>query len=80
MTAVYTRANNMRMDSHLLTSEDIAQRFGVKVETVRAWVRAGRVPCIRASRKIVRFRIDEVEAALRQEVTATLGREDQEKI
>ena len=72
MISVCARANSVRMDSPLFTSKDIAQRFGVKVETVRAWVRDGRIPCIRASRKIVRFRIEEVEAALRQEASIML--------
>jgi excisionase family DNA binding protein len=60
------------MDTPLLTSKDLAARFGVSVETVRGWVRDGRIPCIRASRKIVRFRIDEVEDALRQNATFAL--------
>ena len=57
------------MDTSLLTSKDLAKCFGVSVETVRAWVRDGRIPYIRASRKIVRFRMDEVEAALHQNAT-----------
>ncbi len=50
----------------LSDARDVAARFGVTVECVRRWVRERRIPYIRASRKIVRFRLNEVEAALKQ--------------
>lgn len=48
----------------LLTPKELARHFGVTVPTVRRWVREGRVPFIRPSHRTVRFRLDEVEAAL----------------
>ena len=52
----------------LVNAEVIAERFGVTPETVVRWAREGRVPSIRPSRRILRFRVAEVEAALSQPV------------
>ena len=43
----------------------VAERFGVRVETVNAWVRTRRISCVRVTRKTVRFSLSEVEKALR---------------
>lgn len=48
----------------LADAKTVAQHFGVKVATVHTWVRQGRIPCIRPSRSIVRFRLADVELAL----------------
>ena len=48
----------------LLTPVEIAAHFGVAVTTVRGWVRDERVPFIRPSRRVVRFRLSEVERAI----------------
>ncbi|MCH8824192.1 MAG: helix-turn-helix domain-containing protein [Planctomycetes bacterium] len=45
----------------LQTAQDVADRFGVSVTTVRRWVRLGRIPYIRVSRRIVRFDLQEIE-------------------
>src|SRR5438105_67327 len=52
-----------RADDPLLTSNQVACWLGVKVETVRDWARRGRIPCLRASRRIIRFRMADVERA-----------------
>ena len=49
-------------------AEAVAKHFGVAIPTINRWVREGRIPCVRASRRIVRFRLAEVEDALRQGV------------
>ena len=51
----------------LATTKDVASRFRVTVDTVRAWVRQGRIPHIRPSRRCIRFHMDEVERALKRE-------------
>lgn len=48
----------------LVDAAKLAERFSVTVATVNNWVREGRIPYIRASRKIVRFVLADVEAAL----------------
>jgi len=50
----------------LVTAERVAEHFGVSVGTVNAWVRARRIPCLRPSRRVVRFHLSEVESALQQ--------------
>jgi excisionase family DNA binding protein len=56
------------MNSDLLTTRELAARFGVTVETVARWVRERRIPCIRASRRVVRYDLAAVERALQQPV------------
>ncbi len=51
----------------LVDATMLAERFVVTVATINAWVREGRIPYIRASRKIVRFVLADVEAALSHE-------------
>lgn len=50
--------------SILVTTEAVAVHFGVSIGTVNVWVRKGRIPCVRASRRIIRFRLADVEEAL----------------
>ena len=54
----------MESVSQLVPASVIADRYGVSVETVVRWARERRVPCVRPSRRVLRFRIDEVDAAL----------------
>lgn len=57
-------------DTFLLSAEDLAEHFGVTTQTIRDWVRRRRIPCIRPSRKVVRFRLADVERAIEQPVAA----------
>ena len=52
------------MESSLITSEQVARRYGVTVATVSRWVREERIPCVRPSRRIVRFHLADVERAI----------------
>ena len=62
------------MRSHRpVTAKELAEHFSVTPETVSRWVREQRIPCVRPSRRVVRFYIEEVEHALR-----ALGRQDGE--
>ncbi len=49
--------------STLVDSNAVAKRFGAAVGTVTKWVRDGVIPCVRPSRRIVRFDMDAVERA-----------------
>ena len=50
--------------SKRVTAKEVAELFDVSIATVNRWVREGRIPCIRPSRKVVRFDLDEVERAV----------------
>lgn len=49
---------------HLVDAQAVARRFAVSIGTVNRWVRSGAVPCLRPSRRVVRFDLEKVEAAL----------------
>ncbi len=53
----------------LATADDVARRFGVTVSTVNRWVRDGVIPCVRPSRRIVRFNLGEVERTVAKSPT-----------
>ena len=55
----------------LLTVTDIATFFGVRAETVHSWARSGRIPCIRPSKKTIRFRLEDVVRALERPSATT---------
>jgi excisionase family DNA binding protein len=52
----------------LVDSKSVAKRFGVSIETVRAWTRQGRIPCIRVNRATVRYSLQEVEKAIEKPI------------
>ena len=56
--------SDSRNKIELVDAATLAERFSVTVATVNAWVREGRIPYIRASRKVIRFIMTDVEAAL----------------
>lgn len=55
-------------------SHQIAERYGVTVETVRAWARRGWIPCLRAGRRLLLFDPVEVDRALKQHIHRELRR------
>jgi excisionase family DNA binding protein len=48
----------------LLNAAELAERLGVKPGTVLAWHRDGRIPSRKLTRKVLRFNLPEVLAAL----------------
>ena len=48
------------MAKKLVTAEQLAKELSVGVDTIEAWGRAGRIPRIKVSRKIIRFDRDAV--------------------
>jgi excisionase family DNA binding protein len=63
------------MSDPLLTTRQVAERFGVVSETILRWVRCGRLPAIRISTGAIRFRESEIESWLDEHTTAAPGRE-----
>ena len=53
----------------LITAEELGARLRLKPDTVILWARQGRIPVRRLSRKVVRFRLPEVVAALEAATT-----------
>lgn len=49
---------------HLHTTQELAAHLRVESATIRAWVRAGRIPVVRISRRALRFDLPLVLAAL----------------
>ena len=52
--------------SDLLTARELASCLRVSADTVRTWARRGRIPTIRLSRKVVRYDLADVLAALKE--------------
>lgn len=52
--------------SELVDCTAIAKHFGVTAETVRAWARQDRIPCIRPTKRTLRFILEDVERSITQ--------------
>jgi excisionase family DNA binding protein len=48
----------------LLTAPELAARLGVRPGTVLAWHREGKIPGLRLTHKVLRFRLADVLSAL----------------
>ncbi|NBS71169.1 DNA-binding protein [bacterium] len=59
------------MSVRLLTVKEIAQTLGTHPETVRRWIRDGRLPAMAATKRTIRVRSDVVEQLLRQNQPTT---------
>lgn len=53
-------------DRHLKTTREVAESLRVCVSTVRRWTREDRIPAIVIDRRIVRYNLEAVLAALQQ--------------
>jgi excisionase family DNA binding protein len=51
-------------EPELLTADQLADRLRIRPRTVQKWARRGRIPTVRLSPKVVRFRWSTVLAAL----------------
>lgn len=54
----------------LVDAQRIAEHFSVKVATIHAWTRQGRIPCVRPTQSTVRYRVADVERALNRPALA----------
>lgn len=53
-----------KVETKLVTAEELAQRLEVKPCTIRKWSRQGKIPAVRISPKVVRFDAQAVMAIL----------------
>lgn len=60
------------MTQQFLTADQLANRLQVRRRTVVGWVKAGLIPVIRPSPKIIRFDVDAVAWALTVPATREL--------
>lgn len=51
----------------LLTIKEIATALGTHPETVRRWIRGGKLPAMKATKRTIRVRSDVIEEMLRQQ-------------
>lgn len=64
--------------TELLTAEEVAARLRVRPDTIRKWARAGRIPKVTVSPKVVRFCLADVLATItakpsEEEISARRG-------
>ena len=57
--------------------EDVAKHFAVSISTVRAWIRQNLIPALKLG-GVYRFKISEVEAAMRKLNGGVLVREEKD--
>jgi len=63
-------------------ARDLAERLGVRYDTVLTWVRRGKIPHIRDGRRRLLFNLNTVLEALRQkplEVPQTVASQERER-
>lgn len=61
----FSRAPAQTHPDAFLTPEEVAGRLGVNVQTVRAWIRSGKLPASRlAGRRVLRIRESDIAAVL----------------
>ena len=53
------------MAKRLLTYDELADQLDVKPSTIKTWVRAGKIPGVRITAKIIRFDLEDVVKALK---------------
>ena len=61
------------MDQQHLTYAAVAERLGVKVGTVYAWVSRKQIPHIRLGKRVVRFPADAIDEWLEAGFVAAVG-------
>ena len=54
-----------RKRDRLVTTWALADHLRVEPDTIRRWVRLGRIPVYRVGQKVLRFSLDDVIGALR---------------
>lgn len=64
------------METHLLTTRELAARLRLKPSTIRSWARDERIPVERLSCRALRFDLEKVLHALRSEAPIRTANSD----
>lgn len=59
-----TMTSNAVDQGGFVTAEDVGVHLSIQPNTVRSWARRGKIPSIKLSQKVVRFRLEDVLASL----------------
>ncbi len=54
------------MGDFFFTKNELAEFLNVRPETIGRWTREKKIPCIRISKKVVRYDLDEVVRCLKE--------------
>lgn len=57
---------NQNLHTQYLSAGEVGDIIGVNLNTILVWARKGIIPCLRLSSRVIRFDMEEVEAALRE--------------
>lgn len=66
---------NDNIHTQFLSAGEVGDILGVNLNTVLVWARKGIIPCLRLSSRVIRFDMDEVEAALKERADQSERRE-----
>lgn len=56
--------HHQEMSTTLLSAASITTRFGIGMTTLYKWVKQGDLPAVRFSKRLVRYRLSDLEALL----------------
>lgn len=62
------------MEKELLTVEELSDRLSVKPSTLYSWVASGQIPHLRLSRRLIRFKKEEIDQWLEGQRKAQIDR------
>jgi excisionase family DNA binding protein len=61
------------MDEKLLRAEELAEKIGLKLATVRRWSYEKRIPAVRVGKRSIRYRLSDVQRMLLRDEPARVG-------
>lgn len=50
----------------LLTRDQVANKLEVSTRTIRRWEQSGRLPCVKMSKKIIRYRLCDIKKLMEE--------------
>jgi excisionase family DNA binding protein len=53
-------------EKQLLTRDQVAKKLEVSTRTIRRWEQSGRLPCVKISDKIIRYRLNDLNKLMNE--------------